>query len=105
MVQAIDNRAWVTGTVESLSPVTSGNDRATVTLHVEMVEDVESFPNLLGWATGSSLAVTAPRLALDATGVGVGDRLRCMVRRASPTQTIADADGMERLGGATDAGE
>lgn len=74
MVQIVENRAGITGTIESAEA-----DGTSLRIRVDGVTDVPGYPNLAQDAMGESINVVVP--ATDARELVPGTRVRCELRK------------------------
>jgi|SRR5215467_7585513 len=88
MVQVIENRAEVEGQLLAMRDDESRAGYKRATIAVRAVQPVESYPNLLGEAVGTTLEVVVPADA--AHSLEVGSYLRCRARRTGPTTVFAE---------------
>jgi hypothetical protein len=80
-VQIVENWTKVRGSVVSISPTPKQAGQLTVTLQVESVAPVDSFPNLLEKAAGEAIAVILPADHALAASLKAGDQVEAQVRR------------------------
>lgn len=88
MVQVIENRADVDGSVLAVAPIVDRPEHRLVTIAVSGVSAVEGFPNLFAGAPGTKLDVVLP--AALAETLRVGAKVGCRIRRGGPTVVIGD---------------
>ncbi len=88
MVQVIENRSDLEGTVRDVKDDPARPGHALVTLDVSSVQNVESFPNLLGETMGNRVEIVMP--AGKAGPLRPGSVVRCRSRRAGPATIYAD---------------
>lgn len=93
MVQIVENWAELTGTVRAITESTKGAEHRTVFIEVEVVADVEGFPNLVDAAAGDVVRVIARQDALDGAGVTERSHVCCRVRKATPFEIFVHPEG------------
>lgn len=93
MVQMVENWAEVTGTVRSIGGSGKGPDYLTVAVEVEVVDDLDDFPNLVAGAAGETLLIISRREGVKRAGLAEGSRVRCRVRKATPLEIFAHPEG------------
>lgn len=90
MVQVVENKAMVTGRVQSLAASPRGAQWVEVELVDDVVDDVADYPNLVTAAPRPLHIRCAPALV---AGLAVGDTVRMHARLNGP----GDLVGLERL--------
>jgi hypothetical protein len=95
MVQAIENWAELTGTVEEVKPREGVPQMSDLVLAVDGASDVEGYPNLLTESPGQVLAVSVRNEKLGQ--VAAGDKVRAKVQRADPRTVLVHPDGLSVL--------
>lgn len=90
MVQAVENRAALSGVVQRVEPAGEG---VAITLRVEGVDPVPGVPNLLAGTVGETITVTVPHGG--DTPPRPYDRIRCQARLAGPGRYVAVAGTVE----------
>ena len=87
MVQIIENRADVDGTVVAIRPVQERLGFHLVTLDVKAAAPVEGYQNLFAHAPGERLDVLVPEVW---GRMKAGDAVRCRIRLAAPKTIFAE---------------
>ena len=89
MVQVVENRADITGRVQSMRADPERPDYRIVTIEVHGTAPVEGYANMFATAAGSQLEVL---VAADQThALAPGKSVRCRIRRSGPTTVFGDS--------------
>jgi hypothetical protein len=92
MVQAVENRTEVVGTIADVGPDPGGSPQTLIAVDVERSAPVEGFPDLLGEVTGTRIEVRLRNEAATGLHLQVGRTLQAWVERVSPTVLVADPE-------------
>lgn len=96
MVQVIENRAAVTGRVESISPHPTLQGYSTIAIAPTEVSDVAGYPNLFTANPAPSIAMNVESERVDQLGIAPGDEVSAQIRLAGPQNVMADASSLSK---------
>jgi hypothetical protein len=83
-VQAIENRAEVTGTVRRVAAHQAIKGYSLVTLDVESVASVSGYANLFEWAKGMSIEIAVPTADVTALDIAPDRHITWTIKRTTP---------------------
>jgi hypothetical protein len=87
-VQVIENQAHISGKISDVKPHKELAHYYTVTLNVETVSSVEGYANLLTWAKGLAVEVTASTSDMERLHLAPGQKVTLHVKKTGPTSVF-----------------
>jgi len=90
VVQAVENRTEIVGTIADVGPEPGGSPQTLVAVDVERSAPVEGFPDLVGDATGTRIELRLRNEVATGLRLAVGRTLHARVECVSPKVLVVD---------------
>lgn len=103
-VHIVENWSRIAGEILNIHPSPDLSDFKEVELHVQQVEPVDDYPNLLSDSEDANLVIHFPADLVDRQGLAPGSRISCRVRKAGLARCFVHREHVQRIDKSSESG-